>query len=364
MKQNYVLIALFFLFAGVQKSMAQPATCVSSGMTFPTGLAVTGDYLIGSYNVGRDFYRMDLSQSNPVPQPILQGNPQTRDMLIMGNYVYAAGFSDGNVIRFDWMSPSPTAEVVATGISEAFGIARQGDIIYVSSSSGERIVRFNATDMNPVPVEVLSRPNSSILDIEIVGDVLYGVELVPPGNINRIFKLDLGVAGAMPVIVYEGSFIPHGMYIVGDFLYFSYTSDPNNPSLETVGRIDLTETNPTPVIIASGLDSPHRIVGHGSYLYVSEFQGNKISKFTDSMVPLSIATTELPTIDLYPNPATDWMCIDGMENDMAYTIYSITGKKVAEGTALATGTLSVEGLETGIYQLVLANGARQKFVKH
>ena len=74
-----------------------------------------------------------------------------------------------------------------------------------------------------------------------------------------------------------------------------------------------------------------------------------------------VAITDL--VEVYPNPATDEVSIDWMitsgSNDRNVKIYDINGRVVLEASATSdvfTQSLSLEGLESGMYMVEVSNG--------
>lgn len=68
-------------------------------------------------------------------------------------------------------------------------------------------------------------------------------------------------------------------------------------------------------------------------------------------------------LTLYPNPASDFLKINGTENEViAVKIYALTGQLVQEGKYLPDQEIAISALSKGIY-LVQANGVTFKFVK-
>ncbi|MEC3907115.1 T9SS type A sorting domain-containing protein [Tamlana sp. 2201CG12-4] len=72
----------------------------------------------------------------------------------------------------------------------------------------------------------------------------------------------------------------------------------------------------------------------------------------------------IKNFELFPNPASDFIEISGLElAENQFEIYNTLGVKVKEGRLLKNKKLSVEGLKAGIYIIRLNNNQNLKFVK-
>jgi hypothetical protein len=68
-------------------------------------------------------------------------------------------------------------------------------------------------------------------------------------------------------------------------------------------------------------------------------------------------------ISLYPNPCNDYFVLEGLPSGgSAYTIYDMSGRIVLEGnTTGANHRVDTQGLDTGMYRLVLSGGGQAAF---
>lgn len=66
---------------------------------------------------------------------------------------------------------------------------------------------------------------------------------------------------------------------------------------------------------------------------------------------------------VYPNPVVNYINIKGLKTSKSYEIYTISGKKVANGIVSKNETIDVSQLAKGMYFLNLENKASYKFVK-
>lgn len=107
------------------------------------------------------------------------------------------------------------------------------------------------------------------------------------------------------------------------------------------------------------------------YWSVKSIDASKVySEKSKEMVFQSLSTPDFETVDwqLYPNPATSILYINGIKLDR-YTIYGVDGRKISEDVLKNENkhTLSIEMLDTGIYilEIVDKEGVRfqKKFIK-
>ncbi|KJD33319.1 hypothetical protein PK35_05525 [Tamlana nanhaiensis] len=73
---------------------------------------------------------------------------------------------------------------------------------------------------------------------------------------------------------------------------------------------------------------------------------------------LSVEKPNLNNINIYPNPVNDNRITVTSNDDLAFEIYNILGKRVSKGK-INNQNISVEGLRAGVYILKLSNGSQQ-----
>ena len=79
---------------------------------------------------------------------------------------------------------------------------------------------------------------------------------------------------------------------------------------------------------------------------------------------LGIEESELNTISVYPNPASDVLHIKGYQSaSIDITIYDSMGRTILDKTILNNETLNVSELSNGIYTIKINNELTSKFVK-
>jgi hypothetical protein len=102
---------------------------------------------------------------------------------------------------------------------------------------------------------------------------------------------------------------------------------------------------------------------HDSLHYKNYFSPGYFSVIPANQNPISIVRNDKISkndINIYPNPATDFLIIKDLENGAKVQIFSVLGENVAE--SVYSGRLDVSPLQTGLYFLKTGNRIL-KFVK-
>lgn len=86
-------------------------------------------------------------------------------------------------------------------------------------------------------------------------------------------------------------------------------------------------------------------------------------KYAESHYSLqtSASTIQRQILKIYPQPASNALFVDGLQNEEAYGVFSITGQEVLSGKTLHK--IDISALQAGIYFLKFENRASVKFIK-
>ncbi|WP_300568811.1 T9SS type A sorting domain-containing protein [Flavobacterium sp.] len=68
-------------------------------------------------------------------------------------------------------------------------------------------------------------------------------------------------------------------------------------------------------------------------------------------------------VKLYPNPASDKITVNGLEDTTSYTIYNTLGSEITAGTISENGNINLKNFALGVYFLKFKNGKTYKFIK-
>jgi len=96
----------------------------------------------------------------------------------------------------------------------------------------------------------------------------------------------------------------------------------------------------------AGVDTQSSSGGNGSDIYVSRFNTSQT---------IGVNQNSLEDVKLFPNPASDYIQISGVNSPEAFEIYSITGQLLKFGEY--SGRIQLYGLENGLYFIKLISGS-------
>ncbi len=104
------------------------------------------------------------------------------------------------------------------------------------------------------------------------------------------------------------------------------------------------------------LDNWYDIPDPNFYYGMTKMEGIILNIFPTNG-PLAIhEATDLQPLEIYPNPVSDILYVKDLPGEaVEYSIFNVLGQKVTEGSSC--GTISVSGLEKGIYVLQIKDGA-------
>jgi hypothetical protein len=68
-------------------------------------------------------------------------------------------------------------------------------------------------------------------------------------------------------------------------------------------------------------------------------------------------------LQLYPNPAKEYVSISGLEDQENYSIYSILGTKISAGSIAKDQKIDTQNLAPGTYFIKFEKGNSLKFIK-
>jgi hypothetical protein len=97
---------------------------------------------------------------------------------------------------------------------------------------------------------------------------------------------------------------------------------------------------PTSWIICGGIKTGQAVTNRSFLLDFDPQVGGVRNNFTESIV-------------FYPNPASDYISLDGEYNNTAYKVFSTTGGMLLKG-ALTKNTIEISALSNELYQLELS----------
>lgn len=334
--------------------------------------------------------------------------------------LYGSNFYGGNVYK---IAPDGSSSLFVSGLNYANGLAvDSNDNVFVNNYGGGSINKYdndgNLLQIFPIgdgyPSGLIKAYKSDNMVFTDVGDNSIKELSVVDGSITVLasggpLNIPVGLTYGPNGDLYIGNYIGREIYRLpskeGDLEYVATVPAPSNfwPYLAFItyaqgylygtvyGENKIYEINPrniNDVEIYSGSDYgnmdghlseatyafPAGILANqsGNTLYVSEFDGNgNIRKITNGNAHgnNSRMVENALRIETYPNPATDYINIVShsekkRDNVFEIKLYSIsTGLQVLsqEGVDISSKySLSLLGLPTGLYELIISNGDAKK----
>lgn len=185
------------------------------------------------------------------------------------------------------------------------------------------------------------RQRYTLLSGDIQNNAAFGPDEEPDWDNTGLVSALPFATGSTQAITWRNnnsSFFPGRL----DYTFYSdFVLDlRNNFSLYTQG---LTNTQ----LNTYGLLSSDSRVGSDHYPLITDFELKNMS---------NTAQTALNDLLIYPNPATEYLVISNVDLGSRYTIKSIDGTIVKEGTLTSTFAISISNLITGSYILTITSG--------
>lgn len=340
MKQK--LLSLVVIFAITVK--AQITDVLTSGLSEPAGLAISGNYL---YVAEFDrISKIDISLPLPVKSDLITGLSSPDAVLIQGNTLYISEYgvssTSGKISKIDITSPTPIMTTLATDIPGSTGIAIGGDNLYIAEYKSGKITKLNLTTL--VKTDFLSNLNGPT-GLFVDGNILYFSQF----DSNKISKVDITQAVPTVINVLEGLDEPAFLTVANSNLYVTdYGS----------GKIFDSNMNN---MVASNLGGPYGITNNGTTVFFSQRDSNKISKFDLNLLNTS-DFTKSSDVSVYPNPASDFISIRNASKNSEILIYDLTGKLISKSILNDDGKINIQPLKIGTY-IIKINNQSVKFVK-
>jgi hypothetical protein len=327
---------------------AQIVDVLTTGLTDPSGIALSGNTLYIAESFGADkISKIDISSVSPTKTDVVTGLSGPDGLAISGNTLYIAEVQGDKISKIDISSATPSVETVITGVLEPTGIVIDGDYLYIAEYNAQKISKLNLTTLVKTDyLTGLSGPTG----LAISNNILYFSEF----DTNVISKVDL--AAAVPIITQMGSGFdePAFLNLVGSELYFA------NYGSGKLSKMDIT--NSIVVDVATSLGGVYGLVNNGAYLFLSQRDTNKISKI--SLTNLSTANFDIENqVLIYPNPTSNYLTLRNVLEDSKIIISDSNGRIVKQLTCQKT-TIDIQSLEKGIYFLKINNDKSFKFIKN
>ncbi|MGH1387670.1 T9SS type A sorting domain-containing protein [Kordia sp.] len=349
MKKTVILI----LFLILSTNIFSQTTDVLTGLTQPISLTFKGNILYyAEYNGGNGKISMINVNTPIVPIEVIQNTDWSIGLIFNGGDLYFGQIIDNNLSKIDINNiPSGVTEIIS-GI-RPYDFALDGNMLYISAYVENKIFKIDISSSNPTLIEVVGGL-STPYGIALHNDELYISEY----DGNRVSKINITESNPTVQEVVTNVMGPSGLCFAGNILFIAEAEG------NKVSHINVLANQSSVTETVSNLSEPSGLAIYNDELYITEYTGNKISKIgISSILSTSEVTVQNDRINLFPNPAVNFITIDGLIKLKEYKIFTVTGMKVYDGLLNASKTIDVSMLSSGIYVLSLENGIRLKFIK-
>jgi len=249
----------------IDLSQSNPSVEESFPFDAPLALFIEGSQAYISNDSG-EIYSVDASDFSTNLTNLGSVTGRVFDLLVVGDFLYLAEFSNDRISRIDLNNPGVVEGVI--DVNEPQGLALIGDELYFSISGDNAIGRINITDATPT-IEVvvssgLNNPGALINSENILLIAEPEIELIG----GRILTLDTSLPDPIPTVIATGLAIPLGLATFQNDVYFIQTEIGNltrvNDALLSVPEFDNA-------ILNSVVISPNPI-GNGNSLQFSNLE--------------------------------------------------------------------------------------------
>jgi hypothetical protein len=102
-----------------------------------------------------------------------------------------------------------------------------------------------------------------------------------------------------------------------------------------------------------------RVASPSMYIFFDNF-----SIGTAGVLSVDDFTEDSKDVNLFPNPATDFIEISGLDKAETYIIYNLLGMKVQQGIVADRKKINITDLKSAIYFIKIENTGTKRFIKH
>lgn len=246
------------------------------------------------------------------------GNSYPNELTVMGNNLFFnAIYASGNkLMKYDG---SNIVEVpIGTGAAnpDPYNFTPIGGELFFTANDGVHGYELWKYDGNIATMVQDISPgidNSEIAQITQLGNLVY---FYYEYNVGQLWKYDGSVATVVPVGTTTDS-EPWSLTVMGNSLFFSAFTPEFGEELWKI---------------------------QGSFADVENIVSNQ-------------------DIQLYPNPSSHVITLQGLTNEAPYQIINVLGEVVLQGTASNGQSINVESLTKGLYFVKLNNSSAIRFIK-
>ena len=312
----------------------------------PTGLFYNNDSLyIGTFN--GEFVKWSLNSSEDLE--LLQNSSVFRIAKHKNNLYYTDG-SGTNIFRIDL--DSDLISLVFIQDDPMAGVAVFNDTLYYSEWFGGEIHKINLNE-SPLNSEVLHSGLDTLNAMEVYNGNLYFIENTTGG----IFRTDLTKETPTVDTLFFGEFVsPNELYTINDYMYVSdFLGD-------RVSRFNLKEANPQIETVIENIIFPTGLTSDDNFLYISSFEGDQIFRFQLDIISSIEDNSNSTQPLLYPIPNNGILTVSNIENEEEYRIININGQIIQSGTIRNGHNIILESTSEKIYFVQIGRSPIRKIV--
>ncbi|MFD2909827.1 T9SS type A sorting domain-containing protein [Flavobacterium ardleyense] len=343
-----LLLALFSAFIG----NAQTVTDYVTGISSPSGIVfdATGNLFIGDY-LNYKIIKVDLLGNKTTITSSLAGSPN-QITLDSNNNIWASCEISSKLTKVTQAG----VQTSYPALGNAYGVAIDAlGFVYFSENGPGNINKLDvATGTITVFKTGLIRPRGLVFDAN--GDLIVACG----GSANKIIKITPS-GDVTDVVTAINSPYYLALNSNGD-LYISTNSSGG------IYQFLSGATNGSQVLYATGLGTTNGLAIRNNELFVAR-QGsglNKISKITLPTLGLNDVAYENNEILVYPNPATEFVCVENISADAnEIELFDLNGKSVRSYKAsdVNAGKLIITNLQSGNYILKIDTISKKIIIK-
>jgi hypothetical protein len=304
----------------------------------------------------------------------------TSGLAIFENQLYIAGFFSSNIYKVNLSSQNENPIIILEGIDRPSDIEISEGILYISSNPGntdsDKIIKLDLNETNPNPEEIVSIPNPD-------GITIYNNKIYASSGTD-IFTIDLSTTNPSPVLFLEDvtlSSATNGICIYNNSLYATnnaigelvkYNLNSSTPSREIIfnnfegrgltvrnNKIYSTGDSPTKIfeidpineifteIAQPNIPTGWDIITNSNSIFVSNLEGGEVLKF--DFANLSVENFTNKSLNLYPNPTSDFIEFSEIFQNSEIVIYDLNGRIIKKAKLKNTNKLNISDLQNGIY---------------
>ena len=337
------ILACMFLF-GYNISNAQIESVLE--LELPTGLYNVNDTLyIGTFNDNFVRYVIDSGEE---PEVLFDFSnfriERHQDDLYIPD-------TNENIYRFDLSNDSLSLFFdQGEGIR---GVAVFNDTLYYAEFSSGEIRKINLLDNNPSSELVLGGLDTLNAMQQYDGDI-YFIEDIEE---IKILKIDLTQNDSEIDTLFFGEVdAPTELYALGDYMYVSEFVG------NKVSRFRLDEESPNIELVIDNILLPTGLTSDDNFLYISSFEGNEILRVPLSNISSIVQEPDSKRPHVYPNPSTGQMIVSNIGTEERFRIYSVMGQLIQTGSISDGQNLMLNNSNEGSYLLQIGDRALTKII--